>query len=87
MTLTSAAGAMKLTLRCDPSQNGFFLPEAMNIVRETNFASIFITGTIVISFFLFHILDRAIVIHTIPLGHSSNEDLELGEQNQQAHTH
>ena len=80
MTLTSVAGAMKLTLRCDPSQNGFFLPEAMNIVRETNFASIFITGTIVVSFFLFHILDRAIVIHAIPLGHSSDEDLELGAQ-------
>lgn len=59
------------------------LPEAMNIVREANLASIFITGTIVIAFFFFHILDRAIVIHAIPLGHSSNDDLELGAKKAQ----
>jgi zinc transporter ZupT len=59
------------------------LPEAMNIGRETNFDSIFITGTIVLSFFLFHILDRAIVIHAIPLGHSSKEDQELGARKAQ----
>lgn len=45
------------------------MPEAIDLVQGAGIASVAVTGTIVVAFFFFHILDRALVIHAMRHGH------------------
>jgi zinc transporter ZupT len=48
------------------------LPEVMSMVSENNIPTIWVTGTIVVAFFFFHILDRILTMHA--MGHSHGEE-------------
>ncbi len=48
------------------------LPEAIYLVNKEGIATVIVTGTIVLSFFFFHALDRTFVIHAMRHGHLSN---------------
>ncbi len=50
------------------------MPEALDLVQTARIAALAVTGTIVIAFFFFHILDRALVIHAMRHGHLGDSD-------------
>lgn len=49
------------------------MPEAIDLVQGAGIAAVAVTGTIVVAFFFFHILDRALVIHAMRHGHTPAE--------------
>ncbi len=56
------------------------MPEAIGLVQGVGVAVVVVTGTIVIAFFFFHILDRALVIHAMRHGHLPNTNSDIPDK-------